>query len=183
MGMHSRSASSARIAAHARAASACSRLRSSISPASLQPAQAALGDEALVDGAHAALEGRPHRRAEGDGLAVHGAAGADDEVGVGDERLGVDRALGDDEAVELRALLGDAGQHDGLRAAQAREDVGEDVVLEAVVQRDHRRRAHDGQRLGAIEAQLVEDRRVGLEVGEVVLLLQPRVARSLPRAP
>jgi hypothetical protein len=42
-----------------------------------------------------------------------------DEVGVGDERLGVDGALGHDEAVELGALLGDARQHDGLRAAQA----------------------------------------------------------------
>ena len=160
-----------------------SRLRSSISPASLQAAQAALGDEALVDGAHAALEGRPHRRAERDGLAVHRAAGADDDVGVGDERLGVDRALGDDEAVQLGALLGDARQDDGLRAAQAVEDVGEDVVLEAVVERHHRRRAHDGHRLRGVEAQLVEHRRVGLEVGEVVLLLQARVALQLaPRA-
>ena len=68
-------------------------------------------------------------------------------------------------------------------AAQALEHRAEDVVLEAVVERDRGRRAHDGDRRGRVEAELVEHRRVGLEVGEVVLLLEARVAPSLPRAP
>ena len=80
-------------------------------------------------------------------------------------------------------LRGHAREHHGLRAAQPLQDGGEDVVLEAVVERDRRRRAHDGDRLAGIEAQLGQHRRVGLEVGEVVLLLQPGVAAQLaPRA-
>ena len=73
-----------------------------------QPAQAALGDQALVDRAEPALERRPDRRAERDRLAVHRPAGGDHEVGEGDQRLRVDRLLGDDEAAlarELGALL------------------------------------------------------------------------------
>ena len=115
------------IAAHPRHLGVLSRTQLDLGGV-VQPAQPALGDEALVDRAHAALEGGPHRGAEGDGLAVHGAAGADHEVGVGDQRLGVDRALGHDEPVELGALLGDAGQDDRLRPAQAFQDVGEHVV-------------------------------------------------------
>ena len=115
----------------------------------------ALADEALVDGAEAALEGRVDGRAERDGLAVHRAAGGDDEVGVGDQGLRVDRALGDDEAagaLQLGALVGDARQDDGLGlVAQAAQDVAEEVVLEAVVEGDRRRRADDGERLGGIE--------------------------------
>ena len=76
-------------------------------------------------------------RAERDGLAVHRAAGGHDEVGEGDQRLRVDRALGDDEAAaaQLRALLRRARQDDGLRAAQALEHRAEHVVLEAVIER------------------------------------------------
>src|SRR5215212_5020807 len=74
-----------------------------------QQLEAAFGDQLLVDGAEAPFEGGEDRRAERDGLAVHRAAGADDEVGVGDQRLRVDRTLGDREAagrVELGTLLG-----------------------------------------------------------------------------
>jgi hypothetical protein len=101
---------------------------------------------------------------------------------MGDQRLGVDRALGHDEAtgpVQLGALLVGPRQDDGLGALQPGEDGAEQVVLEAVVQRDGRRGPHDGDRLGGIEAELVEDRRVGLEVGQVVLLLQARVGGDL----
>ena len=82
----------------------------------LEDLQAPVGDELLVDRAEAALERRPDGRAERDGLAVHRAAGGHDEVGEGDQRLRVDRALRDDEAAagELGALLRRARQHDGL---------------------------------------------------------------------
>src|SRR5215211_5873958 len=50
-------------------------------------------DELLVDSAETSLERRPHGRAERDGLAIHRAARADDEVGKGDQGRGVDRVL------------------------------------------------------------------------------------------
>ena len=77
---------------------------------------------------------------------------------------------------QLLALGGRAGQDDGLHVAQAIEQPGEDVVLEAVVERDVGRGADDGQRLVGVQAELVEHGAVGLEVGQVVLLLQPLVA-------
>ncbi len=75
----------------------CSRLRSSRSAASVELAEPAVGDQPLVDGPHPAAEDRLDGDAERDGLAVHRAAGADDEVGVGDQALRVDRPLGDDQ--------------------------------------------------------------------------------------
>ena len=57
----------------------------------LEAPHAPVGDQLLVDRAEAALERGPDRRPERDRLAVHRAAGADHEVGVGDQRLGVDR--------------------------------------------------------------------------------------------
>ena len=62
---------------------------SAISPSSTAP---------IVPG-----EGRPHRRPERDGLAVHRAAGRDDEVGERDQALGVDRVLRQDERRQRRA--------------------------------------------------------------------------------
>ena len=59
--------------------------------------QPALGDQRLVDPAHAPGEGGEDGGAERDRLAVHRAAGADHEVGEGDQALGVDRPLGDDQ--------------------------------------------------------------------------------------
>ena len=56
---------------------------------------------------------------------------------------------------------------------------GEDRRVKAVVQRDRRRRADDGDRPGAIEAELGEHGGVGLEVRQVVLLLEPFVAAQL----
>ena len=76
----------------------------------------------LVDRAEPALEGGEDGGAERDRLAVHRAAGGYDEVGVPDQALRVDRALGHDEAArrcDLLALLARARQDDGLRAGRA----------------------------------------------------------------
>ena len=81
---------------------------------------------------------------------------------------------------ELSALLGGAGEDHDLGAPEAVEHAGEEVVLEAVVERDLRRRAHDGDRTSGIQTELAEDGGVGFEVGEVVLLLEPGI---FPRAP
>src|SRR6185295_6997572 len=96
-----------------------------------------------------------------------------------DQRLRIYRALGDDEAVQLGALLGRAREDDGLLAAQAVEHGAEQRILEAVVERHRRRRADDGDRPRGVEPELAEDGVVGLEVGQVVLLLQPRVRPQL----
>ena len=70
----------------------------------------------------------------------------------------VDRALGDDEppAGELGALLGVRGSTTAGVLAQRSRTCGEEIVLEAVVERDDRRRAHDDERLGTVDRQLVE---------------------------
>ena len=95
---------------------------------------------------------------------------------------------GDDEAgnrAQLGALGRGAGQDDDLHSvarggvAGAGEHVREQVVGEAVIQRHLRRRADDRDRALRIERQLGEDRRIGLEVGEVVLLLQTRIRANL----
>jgi len=57
--------------------------------------------------------------------------------------------------------------------------VREQIVLEAVVQRDLRRRAHDDDRALAVEPKLGEHRLLRLEVGEVVLLLQALIRAQL----
>ena len=109
--------------------------------ASREPVQAALGDQALVDGAQAALEGRPDRRAERDGLAVHRAAGADHEVGeaISDCASIARSGTMKPPAAQLGALLGRARQHDGLHLSRRRASTSaKSVVLEAVVQRDRR---------------------------------------------
>ncbi len=111
-----------------------------------------------------ALERRPHRRAERDRLAVHRPAGADHEVGVGDQRLGVDRALGHDEAAARGPARPAArrvrGSTTTCSPAQALEHLGED------------RRSRSGGRAttaggvrttasgcARVEAELVEHRR------------------------
>ena len=65
------------------------------------------------------------------------------------------------------------------RIAQALEHTRKEVVLEAVVERNLRGGAHHDDRPPGVEPQLSKDRGVGLEVGEVVLLLQPRVGAHL----
>ena len=87
---------------------------------------------------------------------------------------------------QLRALALGAGEHHGWapssRASarsRSRTD-GEQVVLEAVIQRDVRWRAHRDDRFGAVEPQLVEHLFARLEVGEVVLLLEAFIRAQLP---
>ena len=103
-----------RVAAHAVGARgrapAASRLRTSTSSGRSSCLQPPVGDQPLVDRAEPALERGPHGRAERDRLAVHRAARGDDDVGVRDQRLRVDGALGDDVA---------AGRRRAPRAARA----------------------------------------------------------------
>ena len=123
----------------------------------VQLPEAALSDQALVDGTQATLEHREHGRPERDRLAVHRAAGGHHQIGVGDQRLGVDCALGNDEAAglhELLALLGGAREYDRLGAPELVEHLREQVVLEAVVKGDLRRGAHDCDRLRSVESEL-----------------------------
>ncbi len=91
--------------------------------------------------------------------------------------------VGDDEAaggLQLRALVGRAREDDDLALlAQADEDRAEQVVLEPVVQRDLRGRADERDRLRPVQPEGLEHGRVGLEVGEVVLLLEAGVAAQL----
>src|SRR5437868_6033156 len=89
-----------------------------------QPVHPALLKELLIDRPEPALEGRVHGRAERDGLAVHGAARRDDEVGERDQALCVDGALGHDEAARARELLAlrlRTWQHHGLLALEPLE--------------------------------------------------------------
>ena len=149
-----------------------------------EPSQSAVGEQTLVDGSKPALEDGVDRRAERHRFAIHRASGRDHDVGVGDQGLSVDRALGHHQAggpEQLGPLLRRAGQHDdlGVEVAQAAQDPREQVVLEAVVQRHGRRRSHDRQRPVPIEAQFGEHGVVRLEIGQVVLLLQARVATEL----
>ena len=67
----------------------------------------------------------------------------------------------------------------GLVAAEPLEHAREERVSMPVVERDVRRRSHDREHLRRVDA--VEHRGIGLEVGEVVLLLDPRVADELRR--
>src|SRR5437588_3376538 len=63
-----------------------------------QTSQPAGGDQALVHGPQPSLEDREYRRPQGHRLAVHGPPRRYHQVRVGDQRLGVDGLLGDDEA-------------------------------------------------------------------------------------
>ena len=84
------------------------------------------------------------------------------------------------EPLDLLALVRVARQHDHLPLlAQAGQHVPVGAVGETVVIGDLRRRPHDGQRLAAVDAELVQDGGVGLEFAQVVLLLEARVAPEL----
>ena len=74
-----------------------SRLRSSSAAGSARTRSRPSAISASSTAAHAAGEGGEDGRAEGDRLAVHRPPRADHEVGVGDQALGVDRPLGDDQ--------------------------------------------------------------------------------------
>ena len=106
-----------------------SRLRRRSAAGSSSTCSRPVGDQRLVDAAHAAGEGGEDGGAEGDGLAVHRPPRADHEVGVGDQALGVDRPLGDDqvggaERPRRRALLLGAGDDHRLRLGVGRRGGG-----------------------------------------------------------
>ena len=134
-------------------------------------------------------ERRVHGDAERDRFAVHRPAGGDDEVGESDEALRVDRLRRDEDGGQrsrddLCSLLRRSREDDRVRvrvAPESLEDVREQRVRLAVVQRHVRRCPHDDDRAVAIDAELVEDARVGREPVEVVLLLETGVAPHFRR--
>ena len=68
-----------------------------------------------------------------------------------------------------------------LLPAEVLEHLGEERIRAAVVERDVGRRADDDERSRGIELEALEHGAVRLEVGQVVLLLQPRVLQELRR--
>ena len=166
-----------------------SRLRSSSAPGVGERAQPAVADQRLVDGAEPAGEGRVDGHAERDRLAVHRPARRDDEVGERDQALRVDGVLGDDAATGARApgspsrCSGGAREDDGVHGSSrpSRSSTSrEERVPVPVVERDLGRRAHDDEHARRVDARRRAPR-VRLEVGEVVLLLDARVADELRR--
>jgi hypothetical protein len=82
----------------------------------LDAVQPALLDEAPVNGAKPSREGRVGGDSESDGLAVHRAPGADDQVGQLDQRRSVHRPLRNDEssAFEGSVLLRSSRENNSL---------------------------------------------------------------------
>jgi hypothetical protein len=77
-------------------------------------------------------------------------------------------------------LLFGAWDHDGVHTfepAQEVERLREEWIRMPVVERDVRRGPKDDEHAVAVDTQSLEHRRVRLEVGEVVLLLQPGIAQ------
>ena len=156
----------------------------------LERAQPALGHQPLVDAAQAAGEGRVHGRAQHHRLAVHRAAGAHDQVGAREQAVAVDGVLGHDhrgqaQGADAVALVGGAGEHHGDHVVAMADPVEHGVeqrVREPVIERDVRGRPQDDADAAAVKAERSRHRGVGLEPGQVVLLLQPRVAHEPRRA-
>ena len=151
--------------------------------------QPPVADELLVDAAEPAAVGRVHGHAERRRLAVHRAAGRDDDIGERDEALRVHGAIRDDhgrqvEAADVLALLLRPRQHERVDAvvpAEVVERAREQRVRVPVVERDVRRWAEDDEDALPVDVPGVEHALVRLEVREVVLLLEARVAEELRR--
>ncbi len=132
---------------------------------------------------------RVRRNAERNRLAVHRPAGRHGEIGACDEALRVDGVFGLDHGWKparsyRRALLARPRQHDDLRSRvrpDAVEHIAEERVPVPVIERDIRRSPNDDEHPLPVEPELVEDAGVGLEVAQVVLLLQAGVAAYLGR--
>jgi hypothetical protein len=148
-----------------------------------------MADQVLVDAAQPAAVGGVDGHSQGSCLTVHRAARRDDEIRERNQALRVDGLLGDDhrrqgERAHVVALLLGPRDHERvhvLQVAEVLEGHREQRIRMAVVQRDIGRRAqHDEDALG-IEVPVGEDSRVGLEVREVVLLLQAGVLLQLGR--
>ena len=112
-------------------------------------------DQPLVDAAEPARERRVDRRAEHHRLAVHRAAGRDDQVGARHEALARPAAASARRRRPARArgsvaLLRRARQHDVTTpsvAGERAQHAAEDVVREPVVERELRRRAQHREQL------------------------------------
>ncbi len=82
-------------------------------------------------------------------------------------------------ATSCRPLLGGPGQDHDLLARQPVQHLREQVVLEAVIERYGRRRADDRERRRTVDPELIQHRLVGLEIRQVVLLLEARITAQL----
>ena len=131
------------------------RLATTTSAGSRRSLQAALGDQPLVDRAEPALERRPDRRAERDRLAVHRAAGARSRgrrrrsATARRSRARGRRSRPPRPARRAARACAAARPTCAPARAAARSTAPNSGVLEAVVERDRGRRAHDGERLRA----------------------------------
>ena len=151
--------------------------------------QATVADQLLVDAAEAAAVRRVDRDAERRGFAVHRPAGGDDDVGERDQALRVDGGLRQDhrrerERAHVLALLLGARQDERVHVLEPSEVVErhrEERVRVPVVERHVGRRPQHDEHARRVDGELLEQRAVGLEVGEVVLLLQPRILEQLRR--
>ena len=116
-----------------------------------QRPQTTRADQRFIDAAEAPTVGRVDGNAERRRLAVHRAAGGDNEVGEGNEALRLDRAgrqdqRGQGEALDQLALRLGAREDDRVNVlvgAQPLQDFGEERVRLAVVERDVGGRADD----------------------------------------
>src|SRR5207342_90528 len=146
-------------------------------------------DERLVDAAEPAAVGGVDGSAQGHRLAVHRSPGRDDEIGESDEALRLDGVVRDDqrgqgEAPDVLALLLGTRQNHGVDTRvrpDPREDLREQGIRLAVIERDIRRWAHDDHHALSVDAHLLERVGVYLEVGEIVLLLETRISEQLLR--
>ena len=152
--------------------------------------QPPFADQLLVDAAEPAAVRRVDGHAERGRLAVHRPAGRDDEVGERDQALRVDGAV---RAGSPTAARGAARTRAAPRSAAGRtrarsrpaevlERLREERVRVPVVERHVGRRPQDDEHARRVDAEPLEQRPVGLEVREVVLLLQARVLDELRRA-
>ena len=127
----------------------------------------ALADERLVDAAEATrvrgVDGRPQR----DGLAVHRAAGRDDQIGERDHALGVDGAVRHDhrrivQLPHVIALLIGARDYDRVDApvpSEALEHAREQRIAPPVVEGDVGWRPEHGHDARPVDIQAIESRR------------------------
>ena len=105
--------------------------------------QAALADQLLVDPAKAAAVGRVDRDRERGSLPVHRSPGRDREIGEGDEALGIDGSLGDDDRRQLEGAdvvplgLGawNDDRLDALEGPEVLERLGKERIGVTVIER------------------------------------------------
>jgi len=147
---------------------------------------ASFAHQLAIDRPELAGEGGPGGHAQHGCLAIHGPTGADHRVSGPYQRRSVDRCARYDDAVDIGEahglFSGARQQHDlGIALEQSFQHVVEDGVLDASVVEAHggrRPQHHDGA--GGIEAEFVEHARVGHEIGQCDLFLEPRIGPIAP---